>query len=443
LQAGENQLVVTVVAADGETTASYTVTLVVALSSDTSLSKFTVNGEDVEDGSEITLPPYTESVDVVAIAGDENAEIEISGFDALQPGDNSPTVTVTAPDGTVQVYTIAITVELSSETGVSEILVDGKPVQDGDVVRTTDTQMTEVDVEVTTIDGNATVEISGNTELLVGDNEISITVTAPNGDSRSYTVIFRVGGLSGNAKLSNLSVNGQAIDLAVKTTTISVIAGTRFVPVSASAEDSAASIIVSGNKNLVEGVNTVTVRVTAADAKTIRLYQVKVVVVAISRNANLKSLSVNGSLVSAGDTITVVAGAKFALPLAVAEDADALVSYSGFRDLKIGNNVATVKVTAPGGNSSSYSVTLLLPSISNDTTLKKFTIDGTSALARSKITVYSGTRKLKVIAIANNAGASVSIKGKDILPGSNTLTVTVTAADGTVAKYIVIVKVRA
>jgi hypothetical protein len=188
----------------------------------------------------------------VAIATDENAELEISGFDSLQPGDNSPTVTVTAPDGTVQVYTIAITVELSSETGVTEILVDGKLAEDGDVIRTTDTEMTEVDVEVSTVDGNATVEISGNTELVVGDNEITITVTAPNGDSRSYTVVFRIGGLSGNAKLSNLSVNGKVIDLAVETTTISVIAGTRFVPVIANAHTAAPAV----DPKLVESMKT-------------------------------------------------------------------------------------------------------------------------------------------------------------------------------------------
>jgi len=443
LQAGENQLVVTVVAADGETTASYTVTLVVALSSDTSLSKLTVNGEDVEDGSEITLPPYTESVDVVAIATDENAELEISGFDSLQPGDNSPTVTVTAPDGTVQVYTIAITVELSSETGVTEILVDGKLAEDGDVIRTSDTEMTEVVVEVSTVDGNATVEISGNTELVVGDNEITITVTAPNGDSRSYTVIFRIGGLSGNAKLSNLSVNGKVIDLAVQSTTISVIAGTRFVPVIANAQDSAASVIVSGNKDLVEGLNVVTVKVTAADAKTVRIYQVNVIVLAISKNTKLKSLSVNGSLVSVGDTVTLYAGTKFASVSGLAEDADASVSYTGFKNLKVGNNLGTVTVQAPAGNSASYNVNLFVPAVSNDATLKTFTIEGFNVLTKSKLTVVSGTRKLHVTALANFSGASVSIKGKVIVPGSNTLTVTVTAADGTVAKYVVIVKVRA
>ena len=40
-----NELVVTVTAADGETTQVYSVTLVVAASTDTSLAVFTVNGQ--------------------------------------------------------------------------------------------------------------------------------------------------------------------------------------------------------------------------------------------------------------------------------------------------------------------------------------------------------------------------------------------------------------
>jgi hypothetical protein len=233
------------------------------------------------------------------------------------------------------------------------------------------------------------------------------------------------------------------VNLAVATTTLSVIAGTRFVPVIANAQDSVASVIVSGNKDLIEGLNVVTVKVTAADAKTVRVYRVNVVVLAISKNTKLKSLSVNGSLVSVGDTVTLYAGTKFAQVSGLAEDGDASVSYTGFKNLKVGNNLVTVTVQAPAGNSASYNVNLFVPAVSNDATLKTFTIEGFNVLTKSKLTVLSGTRKLHVTALANFSGASVSIKGKDIVPGRNTLTVTVTAADGTVAKYVVIVKVRA
>jgi hypothetical protein len=86
---------------------------------------------------------------------------------------------------------------------------------------------------------------------------------------------------------------------------------------------------------------------------------------------------------------------------------------------------------------------LRVETLSNDKTLKSFSIEGFNVLGKSKLTVASGTRKLRVSAQANNSGASVSISGRDILPGSNNVVVTVTAADGTSTSYTVIVKVKA
>ena len=443
LQTGENTLTVTVTAADGETTGSYTVTLFVLLNSDTSLSTFTVNGADVEDGAEITLPPYSDAVEVVATPTTETAQVDVSGADGLQVGTNVLQVTVTAEDGTVQVYLITIYVEVSTETGVSEITVDGQVALDKDVILGTDLEMTEVEVDVTTIDENATVDISGNTDLVLGDNLITITVTAPSGDSRDYTVTFRLGGLPGNAKLASLVVGGSSINLANDSSTVNVLAGTRFVPVIATAEDTSASIVVTGNKNLVQGDNTVTVTVKAADGKTIRAYTVIVNVAALSTNTKLSSIRVNGSVVTAGDTITLVAGARYAEVVAVAEDSAATVSYSGFKDLVAGNNTGTIRVTSAAGTTQDYTVTLVAPSLSNDNSLKVFTIEGFNVLGKSKLTVMPGTTKLHITAQANFSGASVSISGRDITPGSNTVTVTVTAADGSTATYTVIVKVKA
>ena len=71
LQSGENALTVTVTAADGETTATYTVVLNVLLSSNTELSVFQVDGNDVQDGDTVTLDPYTSEVEVSVETVDE------------------------------------------------------------------------------------------------------------------------------------------------------------------------------------------------------------------------------------------------------------------------------------------------------------------------------------------------------------------------------------
>ena len=441
LQPGENSLVVTVTAADGETTQVYTVTLIVALNTDTSLSVFKANGNDVQDNDSVTLPPYTPSIDIVATPTDSNANAEIAGADSLVAGDNTVTVTVTAADGTtVQVYTLTVTVELSAENRASEILVDGQVAFDNDVILASDPTATEVEVNVTTVDENATFEVTGNTDLIAGDNLISIVVKAPNGDERTYSITFRTKGLSGNAKLKTLVVGGSSIDLTTDNASVSLPAGSKYVSVIATAEESAAAIRVSGNKALAVGSNSVTVQVTAPDGKTIKQYVVTVVVAALSTNTNLTSISVNGSIVTAGSTVTLVAGSRYAEVIAIAEDSSANIQYLNNKNLVNGSNSVTIRVTSAAGITRDYDLTLVVPSLSNDTSLKSFTIEGFNVLGKSKLSVIPGTAKLHVSAQATNSGASVSISGRDIHSGVNDVVVTVTAADGTSQTYTVKVK---
>jgi len=405
------------------------------------LATFQANGNDVQDGDSITLPPYTASIDIVATPTDSNANAEIAGNDSLVAGDNTVTVTVTAADGTtVQVYTLTVTVELSGENRASEILVDGQVAVDNDVILASDPTATEVEVDVTTVDENATFEVTGNTDLIAGDNLISIVITAPNGDQRTYSITFRTKGLSGNAKLKTLLVGGSNIDLAADNSSVSLPAGSKYVSVIATAEESAAAIRVSGNKALAVGSNSVTVQVTAPDGKTIKQYVVTVVVAALSTNTNLTSISVNGSIVTAGSTVTLVAGSRYAEVIAVAEDSSANIQYLNNKNLVNGSNSVTVRVTSAAGTTRDYDLTLVVPSLSNDTSLKSFTIEGFNVLGKGKLSVIPGTTKLHVSAQATNSGASVSISGRDIHAGVNDVAVTVTAADGTSQTYIVKVK---
>ena len=440
LEPGENTVTVTVTAADGETVKVYTVTLNVAFSGDNTLSEFTLNGEAIEDGASVELAPYTTEVEVVAVPTDENAEVDIVGADALEPGENTIEVTVTAANGDTAVYSIFVTVLLSAETGVTEILVGGESVIDGDVVLITDLETTEVDVEVTTVDENATFDVTGNTDLLPGDNEITILVTAPNSDTREYKITYRIGGLAGNAKLESLSVGGLGLNLAGETLSVSLAAGSKSTPVIAIAQDQNAQVKVVGNKALVAGANTVTITVTGADGSTERIYTVTVNVAALSSNKQLDTLSVNGTAVSAGSSITLAAGATFAELKATPDDEKATVRYSGNKNLIVGNNTATVYVTAADGSTAEYTVTLVVPALSSDKSLSSFKIQGFNVLGKSKINVLPGTTKLHVSAIANAAGASVTITGRDIQAGLNDVVVTVTAADGTSQTYTVKVK---
>jgi hypothetical protein len=440
LEPGENVVTITVTAVDEVTVEVYTVILDVAFSADTSLSEFTANGEVVEDGSEIELPANTAEIEIVAVPTDENANVEIIGADALVPGDNTIEVIVTAPNGDTLIYSLFVLVVLSADNSVSDITVGGESVQDGDVVLTTDLEITEIDVEVTTNDENATVEITGNTELVLGDNLITIVVTAANFESREIKVTFRIGGLPGNSRLESLNVGGVKLNLEEAPFSVNLPAGTKTAPVIAFAVDDSSKIKVEGNKDLVAGANTVTITVTAADSITVRTYTVTVNVAALSSNSNITSLKVNGTTVADGATFALPAGSGFADCVAVPEDSGSTVTYTGNKNLVTGNNPVVVKVTAADGSHTNYTMTLVVPALSSDKSLSTFTIQGFNVLGKSRINVLPGTTKLKVTAIAAAAGSSVTIVGRDIQPGLNDVVVTVTAADGTSQTYTVRVK---
>ncbi|NCV15832.1 MAG: hypothetical protein EBV49_15310, partial [Betaproteobacteria bacterium] len=182
LQEGENTLIVTVTAADGETVATYTVTLVVALNDDVSLATFAINGEDVNDGDTINLEYGTTEVDFFVEATDPDATIEVSGDSGLVPGENILTVVVTAADGeNTATYTVTLVVALNPDVSLATFAVNGSDVQDGDVVDLAP-YTTEVEVIAEASDPDATVEITGGTDLQPGENSLTVVVTAADGE---------------------------------------------------------------------------------------------------------------------------------------------------------------------------------------------------------------------------------------------------------------------
>jgi hypothetical protein len=439
LVVGENALVVTVTAADGETSATYTVTLLVAMNNDTSLATFTVNGNDVADGDVVELPTGTSSVDVVAEATDLAATVEITGGTDLAPGENSLVVTVTAADGeTVATYTVTLMVLLSAETGVNSITVEGVAVQPGDIF-TVAKDVTSVGVEVSTKDENAQVAIEGADALELGDNTITVTVTAPNGDSIAYEFIVRVGGASADTALTSLTLNdvdvtdGQTIDLPPRTT---------FVNISAVTRDSAATVKVIGRTGLHVGTNDIQVVVTAADLVATRTITLHVVVAPLSSNTNLATFTVNDTEVQDGSTLNLPALTRQVSVNAISEDPEAIVEIAGRTNLADGSNSLVVTVTAADGTVKNYIVTLNVRILSSDSSLSSFTINGSNIANSGIFDVAFGTSSVQIAAEASSNAATLEIVGgSDLVTGDNAVSVLVTAENGSTRLYRATVRV--
>ena len=104
--------------------------------------------------------------------------------------------------------------------------------------------------------------------------------------------------LSSNAYLSQFRINEPGITPAFSKTiynySVAVGSTVNSLNVTALPEDSRATVSISGNTNLKEGDNTITVRVTAQDKKTVKTYKIIVTKTddPVKSNAYLKSLFV-------------------------------------------------------------------------------------------------------------------------------------------------------
>jgi hypothetical protein len=456
LTTGANTLTVTVTAAARTTTQVYNVTLTVAKNSDASLAVFQVNGSNVADGDTVNLAYGATSVQVVATATDLSATVEITGDTGLMTGDNTLTVTVTAADGTTTViYNITLTVAQNSDASLAVFTVNGANVHDGSKV-TLAAYTASVDVVATATDSNATVEITGDTDLIVGDNTLTVTVTAADGTTVKTSKVTLTVPLGDYVSASSFQVAGSDV---VDGGTVTVDFGTDAVDVAFTATDEGAKVVVTGDTGLHTGSNQLTVTVTSASGKVTKVYHVTVVVSSNNDNS-LATFQVNGVDANDGDQIELnnLDLAHRVVIKAVPTDPAARVVYKAvtraatFRTdlLGFGDNNLVFTVIAANGDLIDYHLNLHVND-SSDTSLKTFTVNGVAVTDGSTVAgLKAGTQSVNVVAVATNDTAvagqhgksTVTIDGNTLLQtGDNTLTVEVTAPDGTVQDYTVTLKV--
>ncbi len=118
LVAGSNMITVRVIAEDGITSATYSASVFVAASSNSSLSVFTINGNNaLASSAPITLSAGTTSLTVVATAADSTSKITINApSNPVVPGDYRVIAIVVAADGTTQIYNAQVTIPTGSPT---------------------------------------------------------------------------------------------------------------------------------------------------------------------------------------------------------------------------------------------------------------------------------------------------------------------------------------
>jgi hypothetical protein len=375
LQTGSNTLTVTVTAADGSTSVTSTVTLIVAAGNDVSAAAFQVNGADVVDNGTLTVDYGTDAVDVAFTANDPGAQVVVTGDTGLHTGTNQVAVTVTSASGTVtKVYHITVVVAQNNDNSLATFQVNGVDANDGDEVDLNNLDLAHR-VVITAIPTDSAARVvykavtrgaTFRTDLLgFGDNNLVFSVIAANGDSVDYHLNLHVND-SSDTSLKTFTVNGVAVtdgstvaNLAAGTQTVNVVA----VPTNdtvVAGQHGKSTVTIDGNTGLQTGDNTLTVEVTAPDG-TVQDYTVTLKVLA-SADTSLKVFTVNGTTVTDGGKFVVAPTDTSADIVATPTSDAATADIVGGDTLVSGLNQVAVTVTAESGAIKVYHVTVIVPS---------------------------------------------------------------------------------
>jgi hypothetical protein len=235
--------------------------------------------------------------------------------------------------------------------------INGVDVSDASTIVEVPAGTTAVTASAKTADSKATLVISGASGLTTGLRTVTFTVTAEDGTTtNSYERSVRVKALSSNTNLTSLTVADQLVE---DGDTVNLPAGTSRVSVVPVLESEESKFTVSGNTGLATGSQNVVVTVTAPSGAT-ATYTIEVVVAAPASNTNLSTFTINGTTVTDGGSINVALGTTRLHVSAIAADAKASVSVTGKSGLNTGSNTLTVTVTALSGDSTTYTVTVIV-----------------------------------------------------------------------------------
>jgi hypothetical protein len=144
-----------------------------------------------------TVPYSVESINITATANDAKAAVSGVGVKALNVGVNNFTVVITAEDGTLRNYTIAVTREpapLSNDATLANLGVSAGTLSPAFNANTTSYAVTvpysveSITITATANDAKAAVSGTGVKALNVGVNNFTVVVTAEDGTKKTYTV---------------------------------------------------------------------------------------------------------------------------------------------------------------------------------------------------------------------------------------------------------------
>ena len=273
-------------------------------------------------------------------------------------------------------YNVNITVNApkSSNNNLRSLTVNGSNVSGFSASTTTynigTVDSSSVSIFATAEDSGATVSGTGARELKYGNNSLTVSVKAANGDVKNYVInVNRPDNRSSDNYLSDLKISEGELSFSRTNQKYNVVVDNSVssIRIDATANDSKATVSGAGNKTLKVYANSFTVTVTAENGQA-RKYTLNVTRrdengqtsnSGVSNDSTLKDLSVEGyslgfspssyeySLDVASDVDSINVGA-------VPNHDKATVAGVGLLRLEPGENHFTITVTSEAGDYSEY-----------------------------------------------------------------------------------------
>ena len=419
LNVGANTITTIVTALDGSTTKTYTTTITRAAppSSNANLSNMAIStgtltpvfasgttsytaGVPFTTTSMTLTPTVADGTASVTVNGVATTSGNASGAIALNVGANTITTIVTAQDSSTKTYTTTVTrAAASSSNQLSALSLSSgtlAPVFASGTIGYTATvsnATTSITVTPTVLDASASVTVngvattsgnaSGAIALAIGSNTITVTVTAQNGTPLSYTVTVTRAG-SANADLSALSLSSGTLSPAFA-------AGTTSYTASVS-----------------NATTSLTVTPTVANGSA--------------------SVTVNGVATTSGSASGAIAlnvGANTITTIVTAQDGSTTKTYTVTvtRAASSNNNLSALS-TSSGSLSPVFNPATTGYTVSIAAGIASITVTPTTAVGTASITVNG-------VAVSSGAASGAIAMN----PGSNTVTVDVTAQNGATKSY--------
>lgn len=193
---GINKVTITVIA-ENEEEKIYTLNITRKLSGNNTLKELTINNELINLNKGEFLYYYTvsneiENVSIRALPTDSNATVVVDNIDVLEVGVNEIGITVTAPNGDIVNYTVAVTREqvLSNDAKLRKLEVVGYKLNFNPDTTYYDLKIKDddyLDLIYETDDEAATVTVEGNKNLVDG-SIIKVNVKAEDNSVLRYFI---------------------------------------------------------------------------------------------------------------------------------------------------------------------------------------------------------------------------------------------------------------